>query len=322
MVSKQIGKRPSLKNFFLIFILFAIVAAFTTVVIYVCVNYLPQKEQEAPVIEPEPELEPEPEPEPIIPEINFQPTVDSWVNSVGGNKGVLIYDLDLDKIVGSYNADAKFATASLYKLFVVYHGYRLLQNGTWDRNTVVNWRGNTIIECLDEAIRSSDSSCAEPLWTLIGHDHLDNVVIYELGIKSVIVSNLSATANEIKDIMKIFYEHKEITDENLIAIMKDSFLNQPTTTYNWRQGLPSGFSEAAKVYNKVGWNYSPDARAWTIYDDAAIVEFPAENRHFIVVVMSGYVPYQQISRFGSEFEAAYHAGISAASSASDQVDSD
>ena len=308
MVSQQASKGSSVKNFIKIFFLFAIVASFTTLVIHVCVNYLPKNEPEPSSIE-DPEPEPELEPEPVIPEINFQPTVDAWVNSIGGNKGVVVFDIEHNKVVGSYNADTKFATASLYKLYVVYHGYRLVQKGEWDRNAIANGRGNTILQCLDAAIRSSDSGCAEPLWSKIGQSHLNDVVNYEFNMMSVTVSSLQATANEIKDMMLMFYYHTEVTDESLVSVMKDSFLNQPTTTYNWRQGLPSGFTTAAKVYNKVGWNYSPDARAWTIYDDAAIVEFPAENRHFIVVVMSSYVPYQQISRFGSEFEAAYHTGI-------------
>lgn len=67
----------------------------------------------------------ESEPEPELPaEIDFQTTVDNWANAVGGDKGVIIYDLDLDKVAGTYNADAKFQTASIYKLFVVYEGYR------------------------------------------------------------------------------------------------------------------------------------------------------------------------------------------------------
>ena len=87
--------------------------------------------------------------------------------------------------------------------------------------------------------------------------------------------------------------------------MLDSFLNQPKTDYDWRQGLPSGVSEAAKVYNKVGWNYDPSQRAWTIYDDAAIVEFTEAGRDYIVVVMTNYVDYSQIKRLGSEIEAKF-----------------
>jgi hypothetical protein len=87
--------------------------------------------------------------------------------------------------------------------------------------------------------------------------------------------------------------------------MMDSFLNQPITTYNWRQGLPSGFSRA-RVYNKVGWDYNPNGGYWNIYHDAAIVEFPEENRHFIVVVMTNRVPFQKIKEFGMLLENAFY----------------
>lgn len=82
--------------------------------------------------------------------------------------------------------------------------------------------------------------------------------------------------------------------------MFDSFLNQPMTTYNWRQGLPSGFSERTKVYDKVGWDWN--GKSWNVYHDAAIVEFLNENRHFVVVVMTSGVPYSAIKNLGVQIE--------------------
>ena len=96
--------------------------------------------------------------------------------------------------------------------------------------------------------------------------------------------------------------------------MMDSFLNQPVTAYNWRQGLPSGFSDAVKVYNKVGWQYMIDEEDeegnvvkghWEVYDDAAIIEFTENERHFIVVVMTSNVDFRQIRRFGTMIEEHY-----------------
>ena len=113
------------------------------------------------------------------------------------------------------------------------------------------------------------------------------------------ISKLISDPDDIMKIMKIFYEHNDIQDENLISLMKDSFLNQPATTYNWRQGLPSGFTEA-NVYNKVGWDWNGEY--WNVYHDAAIVEFPEEDRHFIVVVMTNHVSYQDIARLGGMIE--------------------
>ena len=237
--------------------------------------------------------------------IDFQPVIDEWVESVAGSKGVMIYDLDLDIVAGKYNADEKFATASLYKLFVVYEGYRRVQNGEWSTDE---------LECLDLAIRESNSACAEAMWAKIGRGTLDTIVQNDFGLTRVSVGSLRATPREIMQMMKIFYEHEEITDEALTSRMMDSFLNQPVTAYNWRQGLPSGFSDAVKVYNKVGWQYMIDEEDeegnvvkghWEVYDDAAIIEFTENERHFIVVVMTSNVDFRQIRRFGTMIEEHY-----------------
>ncbi|MBQ9484954.1 serine hydrolase [Candidatus Saccharibacteria bacterium] len=298
MVLKKINRRTTV-----VCLLLTLVVAFTTRALLIIFNPTePVKEDETEeIVEPEPE----PEPEPIITTIDFQPTVEAWVNSVGGTKGIVIYDLDLDKVVGYYNPHVNFATASLYKLFVVYEGYRRVQNGTWDGDEKAGWTSFTIKECLDLAIRESHSPCAETLWGLIGHEELNYIAQNDFGIPDVIVSNLLATPYQIMEMLKLYYYHTEITNENLIAIMKDSFLNQPTTTYNWRQGLPSGFSDQVNVYNKVGWNW--DGERWTIYDDAAIINFVNENRHFIVVVMSSNVNYQQIKNFATQIESTFYA---------------
>ena len=223
---------------------------------------------------------------------------------VGGNKSVLIYDLKRDEVVGSYNTKESYNTASLYKLFVVYEGYRRVQSGEWKTDDQAGATGYTIAKCLDLAIRESHSPCAETLLGYIGYEELDRIMQMEFGITDSDISHLVSNPEDIMKMMKIFYEHKDITDEGLVAQMKDSFLNQPTTTYNWRQGLPSGFKKA-NVYNKVGWDYNPDGGYWNVYHDAAIVEFPESDRHLIVVVMTNRVPYQKISQLGSMIEAKF-----------------
>lgn len=239
-------------------------------------------------------------PTPKIAANKFQTVVEDWVGSTGGEKGVVIYDLDNDKLVANYHGDEDFATASIYKLFVVYEGYRRLQNGTWAAGDSAGSTGHTILDCLDLAIRESNSECAETLWSMIGRNTLDEVVANDFGIK-ISVGNLTATPMEIMKMMKIFYKHRGIKDTELVARMQDSFLVQPTAEYNWRQGLPSGFSEDVKVYNKVGWAYN--GKSWDIYNDAAIVDFAKSNRHLIVVVMTSGVTYQQIHNLATKIEA-------------------
>ncbi len=231
---------------------------------------------------------------------NLQNTVNNWINSIGGSKGVIIYDLKTNEIVGGSNPDQKFATASLYKLFVVYAGYLKVQSGEWGRDDIVGGTGRTILDSLDLAIRESNSECAESLWNMIGRDALDETVHDHFGLANVEVGSFMATPREIMTIMKLFYGHAGITDEDLVGKIKDSFLNQPPTIYNWRQGFPSGFSDSVDVYNKVGWDFN--GRSWNIYNDASILDFKSINRHFIVVVMTNGVDFKEITRLGNEIE--------------------
>ena len=236
----------------------------------------------------------------VVPGVDFQPMIDAWVHNVGGKKGIIVYDLDLATVAGEYNADINFATASLYKIFVVYEGYRRLQAGSWSPETMAGRTGNNILQCLDLAIRESHSLCAETLWGMIGRVELDDIVQNDFGIDLDGVGSLSATPRQIMQMMRIYYEHDEIQDTSLVTSMEDSFLNQPATTYDWRMGLPSGFSSLAKVYNKVGWDYVDGH--WAVFNDAAIVSFVDFNRNFIVVVMTSGVPSRQIANFGQRLE--------------------
>lgn len=306
-VARKKARAAALRNPLKIAVLLAIFIA-GAISIYFVLSYFLNKntpsETNSAIVEPE--SEPEPEPEVVLPDkIDFQPIVDEWVQSVGGNRSVLIYDLDRDEVAGEYNTKEDYGTASLYKLFVVYEGYRRLQSGEWQADEPAGSTGYTILKCLDLAIRESYSPCAETLWAKIGQSNLDGIIENDFKITNSTISKLVSNPEDIMKMMKIFYERPEITDASLVDVMKDSFLNQPTTTYNWRQGLPSGFSKA-KVYNKVGWDFNPNTNSWNIYHDAAIVEFPEQNRHFIVVVMTNQIPYQQISKLGSMIEESFY----------------
>lgn len=262
--------------------------------------------------EPAPEEETDQKPEepttPPVKEIDFQPVIDAWVKTVAGNKSVLIYDLNLNKTVALYNIDESYNTASLYKLFVVYEGYKRVESKVWDGNAAAGSTGKTVLECLDLAIRESHSICAEALWGMIGRDNLTNIMKSEWNITHSEISRLISNANDITLILKRFYEHPDFSDPTLLNRMWDSFLNQPVTTYDWRQGLPKGFNKAS-VYNKVGWDYNPDSRVWNIYHDAAIVKFPLEDgktRDFIVVVMTNRIDFSNIKRLGAEIEGEFY----------------
>ena len=237
--------------------------------------------------------------------VDFSISVESFTNSINGKSSVIIYDLDRQEMAFEFNASEVYNTASLYKLFVVYEGYRRLERGDWNPEDNAGSTGHTIIQCLDLAIRESNSRCAETIWNMIGHKELDDIVKNDFKIDHSMISQLTSPPEDILAIMKLFYYHPDFSSPELVTRMLDSFLNQPKTEYDWRQGLPSGFSRA-KVYNKVGWDYNSSGRYWNIYHDAAIIEFPEENRHFIVIVMTSQVPLQKIAELGSNIEKAFY----------------
>ena len=237
--------------------------------------------------------------------INFQPLVDDWVKSTGGEKSIMIYDLDRDEIIGTYDERKNYATASLYKLFVVYEGYRFIESGEWKADEAAGATGYTIEECLDLSIRESNSVCAETIWGTMGERYLDDIVVNNYRLSNTTVSDYESTAEDITMMMKKYFSRMAANDDDLTARMKDSFLNQPVTEYDWRQGLPSGFSNKVKVYNKVGWEYDEGADCWNLYHDTAIINFSDHDRHFIVTVLTSGVPYQSIRKFGTLIEESF-----------------
>lgn len=258
----------------------------------------------------EPNTDSEPQPEDSF--ISLQPTVDSWLTTTNRQVGLMIYDLDHDRIAASYQPNRVFDVASVYKLFYVYDGYRQIASGAEKLNdyftTSTDYRAGsyTIGECLDLAIRESYNGCADPLRNSTTRSLRVQKLINDLNLERTTNLGLESTASDLTKLLKLYYDHDDLP-ESLWRRIADSMLNQPptmvapNTEYDWRQGLPSGFSNQAKVYNKVGWNWN--GSSWTTYADAAIVEFPALGRHYTVVVLTQNFPsYAPITKLGTLLE--------------------
>ncbi len=229
--------------------------------------------------------------------IDLQAVVDEWADSVGGNVGIYVYDLDNEKEAGSHNSEDIFYTASVYKLFFVYEAYLRIANGTDDPNAYFA-DGKTRIECLDLIIRESYNPCADPLRNEMRNE-IEEIISDKYKIENISGGAIYASPEAIAEMLKIYYKHEDLP-EDLWNKIADSMLNQPTTTYNWRQGLPTGFS-TANVYDKVGW-YSEDGTSWSNYNDAAIVEFSDLKRHYIVVVLTEKISPKKIAQLGFNIE--------------------
>ncbi len=254
-----------------------------------------------------PDANEEPDSTPIIPEfIDLQPTVDAWLATAPGNVGLMIYDLDNSQVAATYNADRVFNTASIYKLFFVYDGYRQIElelENTDDYFTTANDAFHsgplTLGNCLDLMIRESYNTCADPMRSDTNRFTRAEALAAELNLQNTSSAGLYSSAADLTELMKLYWQHPDLSSEAWDAI-QDSMLNQPATTYNWRQGLPSGF-DVAEVYDKVGWNYT--GNYWSIYNDATFIVFPEQNHHYIMVVLTENFPtYNPITNLGSMIE--------------------
>jgi poly-gamma-glutamate capsule biosynthesis protein CapA/YwtB (metallophosphatase superfamily) len=200
-----------------------------------------------------------------------QSVVEEWAR--GRNVGVLIRNLDTGQAVAQVNSERKFFAASLYKMAVVTEGYLMVQGGQDANAILVGTR--TWGQCLDAAIRTSDSPCAETLWARVGQDKA--------------TTSMSA-ADSVRELERIW--RGELLAANR-ALYLDSLLEQEE---RFRRGLPRGFASDVKVYNKVGWNVTEE------WHDAAIVTIGGRN-YAVAVLTTRAVPgamgYAAVRELGS-----------------------
>lgn len=217
--------------------------------------------------------------------ISLQPIVDTWSASYP-DSSLFIYDLDNNAIAAEYNADIVREIASIYKLFYVYDGYSRLSAELDDPAEVITYvaekGGNLdLTTCLDLMVRESYNPCADVVSTNYERTTRVSNLISDLGLTQTSNGGLSSSARDLATLMQVIWQHQNINDTYWEQFL-DSMLNQPQTTYDWRQGLPTGFSESVIVYDKVGW-YSADGYSWNYFNDAAFVVFPEQDRRYIVI---------------------------------------
>ena len=226
--------------------------------------------------------------------IDLQPTIDKWLTTINREEkvGLMIYDLDNNKVAAEYNPDQIFNVASIYKLFFTYVGYQQLELGEIDANeyylTTSDYRaGNYDFgECLDLMIRESYNGCADHMRDDTNMAQSVKELISELNLENTSELGLYSTAADLTKLLIRYWEHPDLSSQAWEKIA-DSMLNQPATEiapriiYNWRQGLPSGFN-ATQVYDKVGWEWN--GTAWNTYADAAFLV--TANRHYSAVVLT------------------------------------
>lgn len=192
---------------------------------------------------------------------SMQSTIESWAKAHKGQYSIVITTPD-GTVLADYNSDTEYFTASLYKLFVIYAAYQKVDDGTFDPDQIY-LNGWTRAKCIDEAIRSSHSPCAEKLWAEQGKETLTGQM-KDLGMTKTSLTGLSTTAADTAKILQLINKSEGLSSASQAAYL-DSMKTQDAL---YRRGLPTGLEQSgATVYNKVGWNGTVE------WHDASIVDF-------------------------------------------------
>ncbi len=244
--------------------------------------------------------------------IDLQPTLEQWLRTLPRTTavGVMVYDLNNSQAAASHNADQVFNVASIYKLFFAYDGYRQISLGAESADQFLlhtEDKGDlTLSRCLDLIIRESYNPCADYLSNDNRRVGRVNSLIRELEMANTDNIGLESTAADLTKLLRRYWQHYDLKSDQW-SQLADSMLNQPPSQtnehplYDWRQGLPAGFSNHVQVYNKVGWDWNGES--WTTYADAAILEFVDYKHYYTVVVLtSNLADYHQISQLGQMIE--------------------
>lgn len=219
----------------------------------------------------------------------IQQTVSAWAAKNRGDEGVVVMSAD-GTMLGSSQIDQTFFTASIYKLYVVYLGYQDIDKGvhSLDEPFLNDWtRGR----CLDEAIRNSDSPCAEKLMGEYGRQNImDKLQTY--GFTGTSFKGLTTSAHDVALLLQRLAQGQDLSqasNDALLASMKGQ---------KYRNGLPKGFGAGATTYNKVGFRDEDE------YHDVGIVEL-ADGRKVIVVALTNKVGVRSIAQLASSLQKSF-----------------
>lgn len=257
-------------------------------------------------------------PERLIIDPAFSQELESFVGRQVGTYGVAIADLN-GGVSAIVRGDEVFATASLYKLFLMYAVLRAVNEGTLTLDETVTTLPNytfpeadggippattlTVAEAIRRMIEASSNAAALALLDRIGPGAL-NAVPAQLGLRGTTLAArpsgqgtghyfVDGTTTPI-DLLTFFValDGARLVSPAADALMQDALLGQQI-----RDRLPVLLPKSARVAHKTGdLEHS--------VHDAGIVYVP--GRRFVVVVLSKDVRYDESNAVIAEVARAAH----------------
>jgi len=200
-------------------------------------------------------------------------------NNNTNGAAIQVIDLNHD-IRASVNLHQKYASESLYKLFVGYGIYKKIDTHTIKINTLI-LNNMTINDCLYAMIVYSDNDCGKALGELVGWKWLDATLNSE-GYKDTTLNNYDAfgaiqgkkitSACDVGLLFQRLYQNKLLSTN-----ATNSFLNL-LKSQQLNDGFPSGIPNGVIIAHKTGEDEG-------YVHDAGIVYNSKNN--YIAVMLTG-----------------------------------
>ncbi len=177
--------------------------------------------------------------------------------------------------VASLNPDQSFFSASIYKLFVAYYIYNLIETGKLDLNSPIPSLGQTVDSCIELMIVISNNSCPQQFGRQFGWDN-ESSFVKAHGFNSTSFSKSTTTTGDVAKFLDQLYSGNLLNSANRASLL-DKMGRQV-----FRSAIPAG-SPGSQVYDKVGFL----GRSW---HDAAIVRGNKADYMLVVFTENGGAP--------------------------------
>ena len=200
--------------------------------------------------------------------------VTNFAQQYADTTGLFVIDVSNDT-QASYNESRQFISASLYKLFVAYVVFDLVDGGDLRLDDIAQETGTTIEYCLDVMITVSDNTCAIALGRRVGWQAIDerlqsegytDTTLNNYDADGALITDKFTTPRDVATLLKRLYEGALLSGESTQRFM--TLLEQQTLNY----ALPTGLDQDISFAHKTGIldEVSHDA-GFVTYQDRTLV---------------------------------------------------
>lgn len=192
----------------------------------------------------------------------------------------------------SYNATTQFTSASTYKIFVAYAMIKDVESGRRTWHSSLN--STTWETCLNRMIINSDNACPEAYIALTNYNSFNQRIHDELGVSQATQLkpyDLRTTAADLAMVLQKLYAGQLTNEDNknrLLSLMEQQI---------YRQGIPTGLGDGAKVADKVGFLDS-------LLHDAGIVH--SDKGDYVMVIMTNGESWPFIAQLANYIHGVYN----------------